>query len=119
MFTRSRRGTPPYGTSSAEGRRPRGDDPTRPPRPARFHDHDESLQRIQSDGPPPTGDVEAGRGGPVRRRDEGRPKVRGSRAPAARLRPFWGEAPDARDDGHGPEPRPQRLDRRGPRADRK
>src|SRR3989442_62227 len=107
------------GPPRRQGRRPRGNDPTRPPRPARFHDHDESLQRIHPDGPLPAGNVEAGRGGPVRRRGEGRPKVRGLRAAAARLRPFRGQALDARDDGHGPEPRPQRHDRRGPRTDRK
>ena len=49
-------------------------------------------------------------------RDGDRQGLRQRRQPAARQRPLGGEVLDARHDGHGPQPRPERAD--APRADR-
>ena len=103
--------------SRREGRRPRGDDERGPPGPARVHDHDRGMQRLLH-----------GRRTPPRRplgrracRREGgrgadRQGLRRPLRPAACLRPLGCEVLDARDDGHGPQPRPERGD--APRSDR-
>ena len=96
-----------------QGRGPRRDDERGPPDAARLHDHDRSLQRLLRQrreaprrplGRRPRGG-QAGRG-------EHRQGVRRPRQPAPRQRPLRREVLDARDDGHGPQPRPEREDRR-------
>ena len=91
-----------------------------PPGPARLHDHDRGLQRLLH------GRRAAARR-PVGRRPRGGPGGRGAdrqglrrcRRSAARVGPLRGQVLDARDDGHGPQPRAQRGDpARARRADR-
>ena len=50
-------------------------------------------------------------------RGEGRQALRRPRRPAARVRPLGRGDLDARDDGHDPQPRPERRGRRGPREE--
>ena len=103
-----------------QGRGPRRDDQGRPADPARVHHHDRGLQRLlrrrraaprRALGRRPRG----GQGGRARDRQG----LRRPGQPAARERPLGRQVLDARDDGHGPQPRPQRADAAGPhRADR-
>ena len=95
-----------------QGRRPRRDDQRRPADPARLHDHDRSLQRLLRQR-------RAAPGRPVGRRPRGGQAGRGEHRqglrrpgqPAARQRPLRRQVLDARDDGHGPQPGPQRSRR--------
>ena len=87
----------------------------RPADPARLHDHDRGLQRLLR------GRQAAARG-PLGRRARGdargraalRQGLRRRGEPAARLGPLGRQVLDARDDGHRPQPRPQRGDAEGP-----
>ena len=87
------------------------------PDPARLHDHDRGLQRLLRGR-------RAAAGRAVGRRPRRRPsrssaapaRASATRQPAPRQRPLGRQVLDARDDGHGPQPRPQRGD--APRADR-
>ncbi len=100
-----------------EGCRPGRDDERGSADPARIHDHHRGLQRLlrrRRDAPGralgrrPRG----GPGGGARDRQG----LRRPGQPASRERPLRGQVLDARDDGHGPQPRPQRADPGG--ADR-
>ena len=81
----------------------------RPADPARLHDHDRGLQRLLRRR-------RAAPGRPVGRRPRGgqagrardRQGLRRPGQPAARQRPLGRQVLDARHDGHGPQPRPQR-----------
>ncbi len=100
-----------------QGRGPRRDDQRGPARPARLHDHDRGLQRLllggrEAPGRPVGRRARGGQGG----RDADRQGVRQRRRPAPCQRPLGGEVLDARDDGHGPQPGPERGD--APRAGR-
>ncbi len=108
------------GPARRQGRRARRDDEGRPADPARLHDHDRSVQRLlrrrreaarRAVGRRPRGD--AGGRGALRQ------GLRRPEEPAPRERPLRRQVLDARDDGHRPQPRPQRGDAPGPRrADR-
>ena len=100
-----------------QGRRARRDDQRGPPGPARFHDHDRGLQRLLHGGGEAPRRPLGGRprGGP-RGRGADRQAVRRCGGSAARVGPLGRQVLDARDDGHGPQPRAQRGD--APRADR-
>ena len=64
----------------------------------------------------PGGPRRGGQRAPGRARGGGRQEARRRREPAAGLGAQRRQVLDARDDGHGPQPRPQRPQRRGPRA---
>ena len=87
------------------------------PVPARLHDHDRGLQRLlHGRGEAPRRPLgRRPRGGP-RGRGADRQAVRRRGGSAARVGPLGRQVLDARDDGHGPQPRAQRGD--APRADR-
>ena len=101
------------GPARRQGRGPRRDDARRPADAARLHDHDRGLQRLLRER-------QAAAGGPLGRRPRGdaggraadRQGLRRRGEPAARLGPLGRQVLDARDDGHGPQPRPQRGDAR-------
>ena len=97
-------------------RRPRGDDERGPPRPSRFHHHHRGLQRVLQGRP----EAAAGTLGPGGARPRGDRAIheeapRRPQGPAARLRPLGFRDVDARNDGHGPQPGPQRPEPPGPR----
>ena len=104
------------GPPRRQGREPRRDDVgAQAAGAAGLHDHDRRLPGV------------AHRGDARGARRRGRPRTAAARArdgqaarrrarPAARLGPLRREVLDARDDGHGPQPRPQRPLRRGARA---
>ena len=85
----------------------------RPADAARLHDHDRGLQRLLRGR-------RAAPGRPLGRRPRGdargrapvRQGLRRPDEPAPRQRPLRRQVLDARDDGHGPQPRPQRGDAR-------
>ena len=96
---------------------PRRDDADRRSGPRGVHDHDRRLPRLHARGQANAGRA---RGGDrrARRAPRGarRQAPRRRRRPAARLRALGRRRLDARDDGHDPQPRPQRRRDRGPRA---
>ena len=102
-----------------QGRRGRGDDESGNAGPARLHDHDRGLPRLlQARRQVPQGPVGAGAARPEGPRAQGGQEVRRPEGPVARQRAVWRQVLDARDDGHGPQPRPERGDGEGPgRAD--
>ena len=88
-----------------------------PPDAARLHDHDRRLQRLLRGGRAAPGRSlgrrpRGGQGG----RAAGRQGLRRRLEPAPRQRPLRREVLDAGDDGHRPQPGPERGD--APRADR-
>ena len=93
-----------------QGRRPGGDDQRGPARPARLHHHDRGLQRLLRRRRAAARRPVGRRPGRRARRSSGRP----ARASATRRQPAAGECPvrrqvlDARHDGHGAQPGPQR-----------
>ena len=64
----------------------------------------------------PEGPREGRRAAPRRRREEARQEVRRPEEPAPRLGPLRRPRLDAGDDGHDPQPRPERRDGRGARG---
>ena len=85
-----------------------------PARPAGLHDHDRGLQRLprrRRQLPEACGTRSCAASRSVEERD--RQAAWRSGEPTARLRPLRREVLDARDDGHDPQPRPQRRDREG------
>ena len=101
------------GPPRRQGRGPRRDDARGPADAARIHDHDRGLQRLLRQR-------QAAAGRPLGRRPRGdqggrgavRQGLRRRGQPAPRLGPLGRQVLDARDDGHGPQPRPQRGDPR-------
>ena len=83
---------------------------------ARLHDHDRSVQRLLRERPAAPRRAVGGR---PRGRQAGRGRdrqgLRRRGEPAPRERPLRREVLDARDDGHGPQPRPERGHAAGPR----
>ena len=100
-----------------QGRGSGRDDQRRPAGPARLHHHDRGLQRLLH-GRRAAARRPVGRrpGGGQGGRGADRQGLRRCRRSAARVGPLRGQVLDARDDGHGPQPRPQRGD--PPRARR-
>ena len=100
-----------------EGRRPRGDDRARRPGAGRIHDHDRGLPRVHAARRARPGRARAEIDEHVARLEErtGQALRRPGR-PAARLGPLGRRDLDAGDDGHDPQPRPQRRGGRGARA---
>ena len=102
------------GHARRQGRQPRRDDQRRPAGAARVHDFDRRvppLLRRAAQGARRRRDADGREPRASSRRPPG--DKLGSRAePAARLGPLGREVLDARHDGHHPEPRPQRRDRR-------
>jgi len=98
-----------------QGREPRRDGQPRPAGAARLHHHDRGLHvllRARQDLS--AGAQGRGGAGPRSgRHHRGRQGVRRRRQSAAGLGALRGARVDARHDGHRPQPRPQRRDRRG------
>ena len=81
---------------------------------SRVHDHDRGLQRLLRRRRAAPGRALGRRpGGDARGRAAVRQGLRRPGQPAPRERPLRSEVLDARDDGHGPEPRPERGDAPG------
>ena len=106
------------GPARRQGRGPRRDDARRPADPARLHDHDGGLQRLlrrrQAAARTASGTTSSRRCKEVEQRTG-----KGFGDPANPLLvsgPLRRQVLDARDDGHGPQPGPQRGD--APRPDR-
>ena len=99
-----------------QGRRARGDDERGPPRPSRVHHHHRGLQRVLQGRPEAAaGTLGSGGARPRGGRTIHEEAPRRPEGPAARLRALGCGDVDARDDGHGPQSRPQRREPPGPR----
>ena len=106
------------GSPRRQGRQPRRDDErAEAAGAARLHDLDRRLPRLHARrlaGRSRRRDRQAGR---QAREDDG-PQAGRSVRPAARQRAVRRQVLDAGDDGHRPQPRPQRQERQGPRQGR-
>ena len=103
------------GSARRQGCGPRRDDDRRPSDPAGIHDHDRGVQRLLRSGrAAPRRPLGRRPRGDARGRAAVRQGLRRCPEPAPGLGPVGGEVLDARDDGHRPEPRPQRRDAAGP-----
>ncbi len=103
------------GPARRQGRGPRRDDQGGPAHAARLHDHHGRLQRLfrrrrtaprRPLGRRPRGDA--------RGRSANRQGLRRPGEPAPRERPLRRQVLHARNDGHRPQPRPERVDSRRP-----
>ena len=103
-----------------QGSGPRGDDRARHPGPGRLHRHDRGLRRVHArrkaaSGRASSDEIEEHLGRLEERRGQA---LRRPERSAARLRSLGRGGLDAGDDGHDPEPRPERRGGRGARRAR-
>ena len=101
------------GPARRQGLRPRGDDQREAARAGRLHDLDARLHHLlQGRRQDSRVDREGNDRQPAEAREVGRPQAGRHEEAAARVGALGREVLDARHDGHDPEPRPQRRDRR-------
>ena len=113
----SRRRSHDEGYARRQGREPRRDDQRGPARASRIHHLHRRLPPLLRARPQGARQHRRRDGGERQEdREGGRRAARLGEEPAARLGPLGREVLDARHDGHDPEPRPQRRDRRGPQG---
>ena len=113
---RLRPGRPhPAGPAGWQGRQPGRDDAHGAAGPARLHDHHGGLPLLPRARPRPRGAAVADRPPRAAPRGGDGAQARRPRVPAARVRAVGCPVLDARDDGDGPQHRPQRRQRHGPR----